>query len=420
MSTKTPAITPDRLKQFRPLNKLAENQRILLADKARLVTLPKRKTLFEVGSADNCAYFLLSGTIEMTAADGRVREMESGSAAAWTPVAHLQPRQYSVKAVTEAEFLVVEVDILNSLLKEAPIDQLAAESTVSHEDQTAYRVLMSFDADLKSNNFTLPSLPDVAIQIRQVINRPHSSVEDVAKLINSDPAITLKLIKACNSPLFRGFSEITSCRDAVTRLGMKVTQQLVMVFAMRELFTSKKPELKTAMANLWEHSRQVASIAYVLAELTPGMDKDFAMMAGLVHDIGAVPVIMYAEGMPELYADSVVLNHVITELRCELGASLMTHWGMPAAFVEVARHAEDWHRDSGNEKADYVDVVMVAQMHALLGQPTASDLPPFTRIPAFSKLAKGGLTPEKSLKVLIEARHKIQEVQDFLGASIAS
>ncbi|MCP5160983.1 MAG: HDOD domain-containing protein [Hahellaceae bacterium] len=418
MSSNRSLLTSEHLKQFRPLNKLAENQRILLADKARIMALPKRKVLFECGSSDHFDYFLLSGKIELVAADKKVREVEAGSTASWSAIAHLQPRQFTVKALSDCEFLVLETDVLNRLLKEAPIEQLESDAGISAADQTAYKVLMTFQSDLKSNNFTLPSLPDVAMRIRQVASRENSSMDDIAKLVNSDPAITLKLIKACNSPLYRGFSDITSSRDAVTRLGMKVTQQLVMVFAMRELFRSKKPELQKAMSALWDHSREVASIAYVLAELTPGLDKDFAMMAGLIHDVGAVPVICYAENIPDLYADPKALQAVIAELRGELGATMMQHWGMPAVFAEVTEHADNWSRDSGQENADYVDVVLVAQRHALLGQPSAKDLPPFTQIPAFGKLARGGLTPEKSLKVLVEARQKIQEVQDFLGADL--
>ena len=167
---------------------------------------------------------------------------------------------------------------------------------------------MNFYHDLKSNNFTLPSLPDVAYRIRQIADKDETSAEDIANVVNADPAMTVKLVKSCNSPLYRGFNEVASCRDAVIRLGIQTTQQLVTVFAMRELFRSNKPELKKAMAALWEHSREVASIAYVLAEITPGLNKDHALLAGLIHDIGAIPVITYAENYPYLYADETALN----------------------------------------------------------------------------------------------------------------
>lgn len=409
------------LKKFRPLDRLSENQRILLAHKAHFSSFKKKKVILERGSRDHHDYFLLSGKIELEAPDGRTREIEAGSDKADAAIAHLQPRQYNVKAVTDVEFLVIEQDVLNILLKEAPVHNFEADDGFDVNDEESddaegtYKVLMSFYHDLKSNNFTLPSLPDVAYRIRQIADKEETSSDDIARVVNADPAMTVKLIKSCNSPLYRGFNEVSSCRDAVVRLGIQTTQQLVTVFSMRELFRSKKTELKQAMSDLWQHSREVASIAYVLAELTPGLNKDHAMLAGLIHDIGAIPVITYAENFPELYADETALRDAVDELRGEIGCTILEHWGFPADLIEVVSKAEEWSFDSGRDEPSYTDIIIVAQMHALIGCPKRNNLPPFGQVPAFRKLANGGLTPERSLKVMVEARHKIEEIQQVLG-----
>ena len=414
-------LDAEMLKKFRPIDRLSENQRILLSHKAHFSTFKKRKTVLERGSNDSHEYFLLSGTVELEAPDGRTRKIEAGSESASAAIAHLHPRQYNVKALTDAAFLVIEQDVLNSLLKEAPVVSAEIDVAFDVDDGSAegsegtYNVLMNFYHDLKSNNFTLPSLPDVAYRIRQIADRDDTSADDIAKVVNADPAMAVKLIKSCNSPLYRGFNEVTSCRDSVIRLGIQTTQQLVTVFAMRELFRSKKPELKKAMAELWHHSREVASIAYVLAELTPGLNKDHAMLAGLIHDVGAIPVITYAENFPDLYADETALKEAIDELRGEIGCTILEHWGFPQDLIEVVSKAEEWAFDTGRDEAGYTDIIIVAQMHALIGCPKRNNLPPFNQVPAFRKLANGGLTPEKSLKVMVEARHKIEEIQQVLG-----
>ncbi len=407
-------LNADALKKFRPLDQLSENQRILLAHKAHISVFNKKKIVLERGSRDRHDYFLLSGKIELEAFDGRKREIVANTEQAVAAVAHLQPRQYSVKAITDAEFLVIEQDVLNCLLKEAPVSNFEADDSNSSSEGT-YNVLMNFYHDLKSNNFTLPSLPDVAYRIRQIADKEETSAEDIANVVNADPAMTVKLIKACNSPLYRGFNEVSSCRDAVIRLGIQTTQQLVTVFSMRELFRSKKPELKQAMAELWEHSREVASIAYVLAEITPGLNKDHAMLAGLIHDIGTIPVITYAENFPDLYADSTALKEAIEELRGEIGCTILEHWGFPDDLVTVVSKAEEWTYDTGRDEPSYTDIIIVAQMHALIGRPEHQNLPPFNQVPAFRKLANGGLTPERSLKVMVEARHKIDDIRRVLG-----
>lgn len=420
MQAPTP-LTAEMLKKFRPIDRLSENQRILLSHKAHFATFKKRKIIFERGSTDHHEYFLLSGNLELEAPDGRTRKIEAGSDNASAAIAHLQPRQYNVKALTDVQFLVIEQDVLNSLLKEAPVTSSEIDVAFDVDDSGAdssegtYNVLMNFYHDLKSNNFTLPSLPDVAYRIRQIADKEETSANDIAKVVNADPAMTVKLMKCCNSPLYRGFNEVSSCRDAVIRLGIQTTQQLVTVFAMRELFRSKKPELKKAMAELWNHSRQVASIAYVLAELTPGLNKDHAMLAGLIHDIGAIPVITYAENFPDLYADETALKEAVDELRGEIGSTILQHWGFPQDLIEVVSKAEEWTFDTGLDAPGYTDIIIVAQMHALIGCPKRNDLPPFNQVPAFRKLANGGLTPERSLKVMVEARHKIEEIQQVLG-----
>ncbi|UZE95533.1 HDOD domain-containing protein [Alkalimarinus alittae] len=418
-------ITADALKKFRPLDRLSENQRILLAHKAHFSSFKKKKVVFERGTFDHHDYFLLNGKIELEAPDGRTREIDAGTEQADAAIAHLQPRQYTVKAVTDVDFLIIEKDVLNILLKQAPVHNFEADEGFDDGDaedvEGAFKVLMSFYHDLKSNNFTLPSLPDVAYRIRQIAGKNETSADDISKVVNTDPAMTVKLIKSCNSPLYRGFNEVSSCRDAVVRLGIQTTQQLVTVFSMRELFRSKKPELKQAMSELWQHSREVASIAYVLAEQTPGLNKDHAMLAGLIHDIGAIPVITYAENFPELYADEKALNGAIDELRGEIGCTILEQWGFPSDLIEVVAKAEEWGFDSGRDEPSYTDIIIVAQMHALISCPKRNNLPPFNKVPAFRKLASGGLTPERSLKVMVEARHKIEEIQQVLGpASLSS
>ncbi|PWG74161.1 cyclic nucleotide-binding protein, partial [Enterococcus hirae] len=75
-----------------------------------------------------------------------------------------------------------------------------------------------------------------------------------------------KLVRSCNSALYRGFSEVRNVRDGVVRLGVRTTRQLVTVFALREVFRSRQPELQKAMDRLWQEARSVGALAYVLAE----------------------------------------------------------------------------------------------------------------------------------------------------------
>jgi HD-like signal output (HDOD) protein len=404
-------LTADDLAHFRPMDKLTPQQRVLLLDKVKYKSFGSRSTLFELGSQDNKTCFLLKGKLEMVAGDGRARVVEAGTANARSAIGYVQPRQYNVRALSDVEVLEVEQADLEYLLKEAP-NENQNEEWLDAEDR--YTVLLSFYGDLKSNHFTLPSLPDVALKIREVSQAEYCSAEDVAKVIQTDPAMTAKLLKVYNSPLYRGAHQDASCKDVVVRLGMAVTQQLVMVFSMRELFVSKKSELRLAMQSLWEHSSQIAATSYVIAERINGLSKDTALMAGLTHDLGAIPVISYAENFPEIYADHLALQEAIGELKTEVGTTLMEGWHFPKELVEVVANAENWQYQSKGDKVHYVDVVIAAQLHCLQAE-GEDDLPDFSTLPAFIKLAKVGFTLESSTEILQESQDKIEEIKQLLG-----
>ena len=405
----------DVLKTLNPLNKLSEEQQIILASASHTKKYRKRNLIIELGSSDQNEYFLLSGIVVLEAKDGRRSVVEAGSERAKSALAHLQPRQYNVIAAKECEFLIVAQDVLSQLLKDAPVSGYQSDEVSSRSTDANYNLLMDFYADLKSNQFKLPSVPDVAFRVKDLIDKDCSSADEIAKVISADPAMVVKLIKACNSPLYRGFSEVDSARNAVVRLGMETTRQLVTIFSMRELFKTKRKELQTAMEGVWQNSRHVAAISYVLADITPGLNRDHALLCGLIHDIGAVPVICYAEAYVDIWADEKNLQEAIKELKGELGTTLLETWGFGDDLVDVAGHSEKWMYESGQDEPNYTDLVIVAKMHTLIGKEGQKDLPPFNTIPAFKKLANGGLTPQKSLKILVEARQKIEDVMNLLG-----
>ncbi|MBC7184866.1 MAG: cyclic nucleotide-binding domain-containing protein, partial [Marinobacter sp.] len=112
-----------RLKEFQPLNRLTDDQLVLLASRAERRTLGPGQRVLERGVRDGLDFFLISGKVELESLDGRKSVIEAETERAQNPVARLQPRMYDVTAVQPCEFLVVEQEILNQLLRTAPVDQ---------------------------------------------------------------------------------------------------------------------------------------------------------------------------------------------------------------------------------------------------------------------------------------------------------
>jgi HD-like signal output (HDOD) protein len=134
------------------------------------------------------------------------------------------------------------------------------------------------------------------------------------------------------------------------------------------------------------------------------------MLAGLVHDIGALPVIKRAEDIPELLKDEAVLRDVIAALHVRIGTKLLEKWGFPAEIVAVANSHEDLQRNKGNAP-DLVDVVIAANLQSYFGKDHPHAKIPWKDVPAFARL---GLDTEVSVIDMDETGEAIKEMQAAL------
>jgi len=406
-----------RLKDFQPLGRLTDDQLVLLASRAERRTHGPGQRVMERGVRDGLDFFLISGKVELESVDGRKTVIEAETEKALNPIARLQPRMYDVTAVKPSEFLVIEQEVLNQMLRSAPVAQVEMDSGDGGADESEeHHLLMEFYAELRSNQLKLPSVPDVAWKVRRVVDREDSTALDVSKAVSADPAMAAKLVRSCNSPLYRGFSDVRNVREAVVRLGMRTTRQLVTVFAMREVFKTRRASLQKEMEQLWRHSREVAALCWVLADHATRIDPEEALLAGLLHDIGIVPVLVQAEHHVNLFADEKNLQHAMSELRADVGCAVLENWQFPKAFIESARHAEDWSYECRESAPQLVDVVIVAQLHSMIGSSQNAGLPAFDQVPAWRRLGELDLNASRSLQLLSEARERVDEVQKLLSS----
>ncbi|MDX1802129.1 MAG: cyclic nucleotide-binding domain-containing protein, partial [Marinobacter sp.] len=113
-----------QLKKLQPLNRLTDDQLVLLAHRAERRQYAPGQKIARRGVRDGLDYYLLQGAVELTAADGRSSSIESGTEKALNAIAKLQPRIYDVTATRPSEFLVIEQDVLVQLLRSAPVQQV--------------------------------------------------------------------------------------------------------------------------------------------------------------------------------------------------------------------------------------------------------------------------------------------------------
>ncbi|WJW75247.1 HDOD domain-containing protein [Thiohalobacter sp. IOR34] len=278
-------------------------------------------------------------------------------------------------------------------------------------DDPGLALLRAILEDAKRGRLQLPSLPDVALRVRAAVRDTGRSVADVTRIVQVDPALATRLVQVVNSPIYRGSRRIDDCHTAITRLGLVATRNLVMSFTLRNLFQPRQQRLVERLQASWRHSCRVAAISSVLARLTPGIDPDRALLAGLVHDIGELPILRYLEAH-EAAAD-MPLEDILRRLRGPLGSFVLQTWRFDSDMVAVPKRAEDWRR-AAEGPVDYADIVQVAHVHSLFGSHQAASLPPLPELPAFRKLPISRLGPDVSLELLEQSQREINEVIGIL------
>ena len=246
---------------------------------------------------------------------------------------------------------------------------------------------------IENDELVLPTLPEVALRVREAAEDPDVGIPQISKVIGNDAALTARIIKVVNSPLLRSNKEITDLQMAVSRLGINYTCNLATGLAMEQMFQATTDVVDRKMREVWNKSTEIAGICHVLCRHYTRLMPDQATLAGLVHQIGVLPILTYAEEHNELLADSISLNHVIEQIHPIIGDKILRTWEFPEPIAIVPSQYLDFTRDSA--KVDCVDIVQVATLQSYLGSEHPYTLLDWSKVPAFAKL---GLDPQVDMQ----------------------
>jgi HD-like signal output (HDOD) protein len=212
---------------------------------------------------------------------------------------------------------------------------------------------------------TLPSLSASVARIVQLLNDPDSSLGDVGKVISNDPAIALKTLRLANSASYGLRERVTSVEHAVTLLGTRVIQNLVLTATVFDTLSSG--------ANLlFQHSVGVGLAARsILRARVSGLslDPEEAFVYGLLHDIGKIILEDYlsdelvraeelsrARGVPAHVAE----EELIGADHAEIGGRLAMNWRLPDTIAGAILGHHDLSRCEDEEHRAYAALLSVA------------------------------------------------------------
>ena len=217
----------------------------------------------------------------------------------------------------------------------------------------------------KHGEIDLPSLPQITIKFKEMVNRG-TNLQEVADLLKQDPSISFKLISVANSVFYRGMVENKTVGQAIGRLGLNTTRRYVDAIAYRAFFTTANKKYIEFIENLWKHSLSCAYASQIVCDVLKIKLPDDAFTMGLLHDIGKL-VLLQIVGELEIKGQ---LGKDVSSK--ELFNDLDTHHGkFGAALLKRHRFSEGYakiafYHDSLQEADPISNDIIVVHFSNLL------------------------------------------------------
>jgi HD-like signal output (HDOD) protein len=265
-------------------------------------------------------------------------------------------------------------------------------------------------SDIEGRKVRLPTLPEVALQVRDAIESDSAGADTVARVIGRDAALSVRLLQVANSPLYPGNHRIDSLVHAVARLGLQLVRTLVTSLAMRQVFQAHSTTLAERFRAIWEDSREVAAISQLLADNVPGLENEQAMLGGLIHNIGALPVLTRIDECYGRQVDEALVSEVISEIGPCIGDLILKRWHFAESLANIPSACQDLGYDPGPVPT-YADIVLVARLQHLLCKGGTEVPQNWGRAPAFAKL---GIQTEDVVMDVDQPGGRIAEVRRML------
>ena len=148
----------------------------------------------------------------------------------------------------------------------------------------------------------------------------------------------------------------------------------------------------------------------VLARHFTNLQPDQALLAGLTHQIGKLPILAFAENNESLLNDAFALSKVLSVLHPSLGSYILKKWDFPQSLIGVPKHYLKF--DRSNDQVDYADIVQVATLQSYAGSKHPYTQLDWSKISSFDRL---GLDPSTFISDMENMSEEISETQDALG-----
>ena len=216
-----------------------------------------------------------------------------------------------------------------------------------------------------SGEVIFPTYFDAVLRLRKVLQDPGQSIGGIAAAVSIEPLISAKLLHLANSVAFNPEGrEVVDLKSAISRLGINAVRTAAISIVMSQLMRAKGMAAFAELTHsLWDHSIKTAAAARIIAKNLTRLNPEEAMLAGLIHDLGAFYMLYRATQYEELRHRPDSVKYLIVQWHESIGVSLLNALGMPNEITE-ATVDHDHLRPTPVTVRTFSEVLYIANMLA--------------------------------------------------------
>jgi len=199
-----------------------------------------------------------------------------------------------------------------------------------------------------NNLAALPTMPEIASKILNMVNNPDVDFKNVAEEISKDQSMTTNILKLCNSAYFSRGKEITSIDRAVVTLGIKEITSIIMVIAAKPILDKFVIGYDLGKGELWKQGLMVANLAKKIALQKNRKDiADVAFTGGIIHNVGKTVIAIYVQNtyndiINEVKTKNITFNEAEKSImgysHQEISEIILEKWKFPPVLKAIVRY----------------------------------------------------------------------------------
>lgn len=302
------------------------------------------------------------------------------------------------------------------LEKDFMVNTDAAQATRTGEAQSVFALSLArtLAQELAEGRVELPGFPEVATQVQRVLADENVTPLRVVRAVGAEPVLAGRIVQCANSVIFNpGGRPVLELRSAIARVGLDFVRTLTISFAVKQLKAAHSlRDIAPQLNELWLRSVAVSTLCFVIARRLSRVNADAALLAGLLHGVGALYIRTRAAEHPGIHWSPEAYEKVEREWEGSIGRALLENWrvseSIVAAIGALALPDQDGHGPAGLAEILRAGVVLDRARRKGRNLEVA--------IAASPACARLGLTSVIYQSIILESEAEVAALRSVLGS----